>query len=291
MASVLQRKLAPPPVREETAAPGAAAAVPRALLRAGEAAPALAAEAAGVAESRLSLPELLDLADPGALSAVLEGPGGTTGLAVLPSGFFSAVVEAATTGRVAAVPGPERRASRTDAALCAPVLDGFLAALGQELETHEDRVWAGGFRAVSWPEDPRQLALLLEDVTYRRLSVSLRLGMQGREAALTLAFPAAGRGTRPPPPPPVEDAPAPSGWQAGLEARLAPATVTLDAVLVRLSLPIATLADLAPGTVLPLGTAELGRIALVDADGRPVAEGRLGQSQGRRALRLTSGVE
>ena len=61
----------------------------------------------------------------------------------------------------------------------------------------------------------------------------------------------------------------------------------LQAVLTRMTVPLASVMALQPGEVLALPSAALDRISFEGIDGRKVAEGRLGQNRGLRALRLT----
>ena len=60
----------------------------------------------------------------------------------------------------------------------------------------------------------------------------------------------------------------------------------LEAVLARLRMPLADIMNLKAGMVLALPQAGLDRISLEGCDGRLVAEGRLGQNRGMRAVRL-----
>jgi flagellar motor switch protein FliM len=68
------------------------------------------------------------------------------------------------------------------------------------------------------------------------------------------------------------------------------AQVRLDAVLTRLSLPLSRVVGLAVGDQLVLNAAALDKISLEGLDGRKMAEGRLGQNRGLRAVRLTIGL-
>ncbi|WP_248633547.1 FliM/FliN family flagellar motor C-terminal domain-containing protein, partial [Cereibacter changlensis] len=58
------------------------------------------------------------------------------------------------------------------------------------------------------------------------------------------------------------------------------ADCVLEGVLHRLSLPLAAVMALEPGSLVPLPMAALERIGLEGSDGRRLAEGRLGQNRG-----------
>ena len=263
-----------------------------ALLRHAQAIPALRLEVAGLAEARLSLAELLDGLEAPAFVAVLAGPRDSLGVALISPGLTGALIEAGTTGRLGPGDPPVRRTTPTDAMLAGRFLDAMLEGAGQELEGAADAVWAAGFRYSSWLDDARPLGLMLEEGSYRLLTLTVSLG-GARQGRLMLALPAAGRGRVAPPAPraaPVAD-PAATLWEAGFEASVSAAAVRLDAVIARLDLPLARIAALVPGDVIPLPGAALDRIALTALDGKPVAEGRLGQSQNARAIRLSMNVE
>ena len=58
-------------------------------------------------------------------------------------------------------------------------------------------------------------------------------------------------------------------------------------MVARVSLPLSRLMDLQVGELMALPRAGIDRISFEGLDGRAVAEGRLGQNRGMRAVRLT----
>ena len=169
--------------------------------------------------------------------------------------------------------------------LASRFLDDVLAEAGQELEGAADVVWAAGFRYSSSLDEPRPLGLMLEEGSYRLLTFTIAFGA-ARRGRVSMIFPAVGRGRAPmPKPAPVADT-ASQEWEEGFSASVSAAAVRLDAVLARIELPLSLLAGLAPGALVPLPGARLDRVTLTALDGRAVAEGRLGQSQSFRAIRL-----
>ncbi|MCE6962226.1 FliM/FliN family flagellar motor switch protein [Cereibacter sphaeroides] len=262
-----------------------------ALARSGRDAFALAVEVSGLTSARRSLTELLEMPEARSLYAVLEGPGEALGLAALSPPVLSALIEVQTIGRVSAAPTAVRKPTRTDAAMVSGFLDRALADLDQQLEAEEDRVWAAGFRYASFLDDPRPLGLLLEDCTYRVLVAEVELALGAKTGPLLLALPADGRGERPalPDAEPAGTGAEPS-FSAALSEQVLAADCRLDAVLERLTLPLGTLMGWQVGDVVELPKASLERIAFEGLDGRPVAEGRLGQHRGMRAVRLSGAV-
>jgi flagellar motor switch protein FliM len=61
-------------------------------------------------------------------------------------------------------------------------------------------------------------------------------------------------------------------------------------VLHRMSQPLSAVIALRVGDVLPMGMASVDRVGFEGLDGRRIAEGRLGQNRGMRAVRLTPPV-
>jgi flagellar motor switch protein FliM len=250
-----------------------------------------------------TLAELLDTIPEGGLLAVLEGPGEAQGLMVFDPALLSAVIEKLMTGQLADRPPRPRRPTRTDAALAADVIDEILRGFEAPFLGLPPARWAAGFGYDSFLDDPRPLGLMFDDIDYRvhRLVAELEGGR--RTANMVLAVPFEGRGplgraAAAPSrggdaPAPVSEPEAPDDavpWSEALEAQVLRGTVALEAVLHRLRLPLAALEGLQPGCELPIPGAALDETMLVGADGCAIARGRLGQSGGRRAVRLSGGL-
>ncbi|MEO1681573.1 MAG: FliM/FliN family flagellar motor C-terminal domain-containing protein [Pseudomonadota bacterium] len=261
-----------------------------------------------------TLSELLETVPEGGLLAVLEGPGDAQGLMALDATMLSALIEKMMTGRLSGRPPTPRRPTRTDAALVADVIDDVLRRFEAPFLGMSTARWAAGFGYSSYLDDPRPLGLMLEDIDYRMLSLALDVEKGARSCMLLLALPADGRGPlgRPAEMEGGGDwAPAHPGgsrsggaarahgaahsepepeeqlsWGDALERDVLQGRVSLDAVLHRFDLPIASLELLKPGLELPMPARVLDECAIVGADGAPIAQGRLGQSRSMRAVRL-----
>ncbi|WP_444665717.1 FliM/FliN family flagellar motor C-terminal domain-containing protein [Cereibacter changlensis] len=243
-------------------------------------------EVARLGCDRRSLAELLELPPELSLIAVLEGPREALGLIVLSPPVLAAMIEVQTIGKVAASPPLSRRPTRTDAAMVAGFIDRALEMLEDDLAADPDLIWAGGFRYASFLDDPRPLGLLLEDCAYRVLRAELVLALGAKTGGLLLVLPAEGRGERPAGTVDLHDPAEERAFSAALEAQVMAADCVLEGVLHRVSLPLAAVMALEPGSLLPLPMAALERIGLEGSDGRRLAEGRLGQNRGMRAVRL-----
>lgn len=240
---------------------------------------------------RVSLAEVLEGPPDRALLAVLEGPGEGLGMLAISPEVLGAMIELLTIGRVgAALTGP-RKPTRTDAAMLAPLIDAALADLEAGLAQEADLNWAGGWRYASFLDDPRPLGLMLEDFSYRLLRAEVDLAQGARRGSVLLALPAEGRGPRPQrltDHPPGDETQTRLAFAEALADEVEGAEARLVAVLTRVSLPLSRVVGLAPGDVLPLSAAALDKVSLEGIDGRKMAEGKLGQTRGLRALRLTA---
>ena len=237
--------------------------------------------------NRRSLTELTDLLPDHAMLAVLEGPGDALGLMALSPAVLSGLIEVQTMGRVLAQAPIPRKPTRTDAAMVAPVIERALAALDEALADEADLAWAGGFRYASFLDDPRPLALLLDDQPYRVLSAQVSLSGGAKLGEIVLALPAKGRGHRPHLASALaDDAHAVQAFTHQMNEVVMGVPCQLDAVLARLTLSLVAVLQLEPGVIVPLPKSALSGIRLEGLDRLPLAEARLGQNSGMRAVRL-----
>jgi flagellar motor switch protein FliM len=296
MTDVIRRKIdrARPALAE--GAPGADRGWRLALARATRDAMGLDLDFRKLTITRLSLVEILDIAPERALLALLDGPAAGLGVIMLAPPVTSALIEMQTVGRLSTAPAAPRRPSRIDAAMVAGVIDRALSGLDEALADEADLSWAGGFRYASYLEDARPLALMLEEDMYRVLTAEVALGggtgggPGGREGTIVLVLPAEGRGERPVIASDPDENVAPQ-FTAALQAQVMQSDCRLDAVVGRLTLPLRQIMALEVGETLLLPSAALDSIALETLDGRRVAQARLGQHRGMRALKLSDAVQ
>ncbi len=265
---------------------GAEKAWPLALARSARDDFSMTFEVSQILAQRLSLTELLELPPERAMIALLEGPREGLGILLLSPEVLAALIEAQTLGKVSNQPVMPRKPTRTDAAMVADFFDHALIALQDQLLTDEDLVWTDGFRYSSFLDEPRPLALLLEDTTYKVLQAECLLGGM-RQGKVILALPADGHGRRPHrhakqvAEPAIEMV-----FSAALGEQILESACELQAVLSRVTVPLATIMGLTVGAVIPLPTAALDRITLEGIDSQVVGQGRLGQNRGQRAVRM-----
>ena len=248
-------------------------------------------EVASMKVHKRSLAEVLELPPDRAFMALLDGPDGGLGLIILSAEVMSALIEMQTTGRVSSTAPLPRKPTRTDAAMVATTIDRALVELDAALAEEADLIWAGGFRYASFLEDPRPLGLLLEDQPYRVMTAELALAEGARRGGMILALPADGRGRKPALPRSGE-VPDPAASAPSFSIMLAEAVMgagcVLQAAIGRLSMPLQQVMALEVGQVMALPDATLERITLEAPDGHRLAQARLGQNKGMRALRLSA---
>lgn len=249
-----------------------------------EAGAALARREAGLSAALAALPEA-------GLLAVLEAEGGARGLVTLSPGMIDALVEVQTTGRVDAGELPPREVTRIDEALVREFLDFTLAAFAQETAELPGRDWPARLVYGSRVRDRGQVSLLLPEGRYLVLMSDLGFEGVARRASVVLLLPPEGAGAMPgssaaatgPAPAP---APADADWCRARQGMIDRMPLPLEAVLMRVTRPLAEVDRLAVGDLIPFGAGELAHVTLETGAGATVLSGRLGQMGGRRALRL-----
>lgn len=239
---------------------------------------------------RMSLAEVLELAPERGLIAVLEGPAGALGVVMLSPDVLAGMIEAQTTGVVTAQPAPQRRPTRTDAAMAAGLIDGALEELERGVDGLDDCLWAKGYRYASFLEDIRPLGLLLEDVVYRLFRAEVDLALGAKKGSIFMALPAELHTGKEKPSEALRAASAAALFHKGLALQVLGADCQLDGVLARTQLSLSQIMDFEIGQVLALPGAAVERISLEGLDGRKLCEGRLGQNRGLRAIRLSEPV-
>lgn len=241
---------------------------------------ALARREAGLTAALAALPEA-------GLLAVIEAEGGARGLVALSPGMVDALVEVQTTGRVDAGELPPREVTRIDEALVREFLDFTLAAFAQETAELPGRDWPARLVHGSRVRDRGQVSLLLPEGRY--LVLVADLGFEGvtRRASVVLLLPPEGAVAMPGSPAAATGpAPADPDWCRARQGMIDRMPLPLEAVLMRVTRPLAEVDRLAVGDLIPFGAGELAHVTLETGAGAAVLCGRLGQIGGRRALRL-----
>lgn len=194
---------------------------------------------------------------------------------------MTSVIEVQTIGQVTKMAVPDRVLTHTDAAMVSPLIEGALERLVQNLEDNPICETVSGFRFGAMIEDPRAAALLLEAPSYMTFHAEVDLALGRRRGSLLFTFPVvehkAGQ----------QGSPAVDGQKGPFEEALMLVDTDLDTVLGSITLPLSKLRTLSVGDQLGLNANCHTRVALRSQEGRVIAGGVLGQSNGKRAVRLT----
>ncbi|PZX19777.1 flagellar motor switch protein FliM [Palleronia aestuarii] len=251
----------------------------RALIHGFSRAIGLDAAVTGMEQASLTPDEIGAMVGEGALCALLDGPHGY-GIAILDPGVVNSIVEMMTIGRVYSRATTPRAVTATDAAMMADPIDRFLEsqeALAGDLETPI----TSGYRYATHLNEIRKIVLLMADAPHDHTQLDLSLGPSGeRVGRIDVILPRL--------PAPEPEGEVVKDWSSQLSGRLMGSEVNLRAELQRLTLSVEKVQSLEVGTVLPLSRQSIDRVRLVTATGAVLSDGRLGQSAGRKAVRLGS---
>lgn len=272
--SVLHRMVRPATPSPDTGSGGLSRVLRRAAIRAGDGL-GLKLDVTDVRDTTESLSGLLSsLGDGGWLLVALEGPDGRRGAMALDTAAVTALIEVQTLGRLSGAAPAARSLTRTDAMLAEP----FIAAFLSQCQTGAAGDLLEGYVFGAPARDLHGLGVLLDDVPHRLLRSRLRFDDSPHEGRMVLAVPTA-----------VQDAgvaaAAPDAWSRELGQNLGEARMVLDVALHRLTLPLDQAQALAVGQMLDIPGTALTQ-ATLRAAGKAVMQGRLGQINGMRAIKL-----
>ncbi|NVO57215.1 FliM/FliN family flagellar motor switch protein [Rhodobacteraceae bacterium B1Z28] len=232
----------------------------------------------GVKQSNRSQDDLVQMIGEDWLLLLFNGTEGVAA-ACLDPGFVSAIVQTQTIGEVTADPSEARAFTDTDAAMVAPLIEEALIRAVALVEAAADQVCLSGYEFASRAADLRSMSLGLVDDTYRIFDLTVDLAGGLRQGQISILLP-----DLPVMSAPVEDAQVDTG--PCLEQSSGVLRAELNAVLCKMTLPLAGLSGLEVGGLLPLASARLDRTEILTIDRTSAAVGRLGQCGGLRAIRL-----
>lgn len=230
----------------------------------------------------------IDMMEAANLLVLLDGPQGRVGAAMIDAGLVGGMIQQQTMGRVVPATGDPRPMTQTDAAMCAPLLDALFDKASAAVEDEADRLLLRGFTFGARSEEPRLVAMALEDAEYRVIRLTLDMAKGVRQGDLVLFLPLV----------PLHD---PDGGgldgsdddegHADIGSRnLTDVVMHLEAELmvqlchVRMNLSDLTHLSAGDTVLLPPGTFPKTRI--IAQSGKCLGTGTLGQVDGQRALKI-----
>ena len=212
------------------------------------------------------------------LTYLIETEDGVRGLAILDASLMASLIEVQVGGTVTERPVGDRRPTRTDGIVAGEVVDKWLnSAAEATMEAGLEAGWPfAGFDRVPGVLSRREVGLLLEPVEYRCVDIELSLGGGAKTGRLRLAAP--------------RRVPLIEGREittaAQMRTHLPALSVEIRAVLARLPLCMTTANGLQAEQVIPLPHGCLQNVRLETITGRLIREARLGQLEGKKAVRL-----
>lgn len=203
---------------------------------------------------------------------------GDGGLCIVSPELLAGLIEIQLYGYVTAGEVGERKPTRTDGIVVASLVDAWMTT-AQEVATAEDMepLPFTGFVRGNGVLDQRNAGLLIEPGRYAQMSVKMSLGDDAKTGMLTLAWPAHTQAGA------VEQTLAKQ-----MERHLLNLDAPLHVVLARIPLAIERVRTLAVDDVIEVPAQALVSVKLEGIDGTPVGTGRLGQVEGKRAVRLNA---
>ncbi len=193
----------------------------------------------------------------------------------------AAIVEMQIVGAPIDQAATDRAPTLTDHRLCEPFLDAFLKAFPAAVSGTPLGGWADGVALDDRFGDVRAAGLVLADCKYRVVRMNVDLGVAERQGQIAMVLPLAEVSL-----PQVAVDPDPVDWDAAFQETVQDAPATLEAQLHSFSVPLAAIEGLRVDQLLPLPGCTVSSVKLRAADGTTVAQAKLGQLGGMRAVRL-----
>lgn len=213
------------------------------------------------------------------LLVVLDCPQGRMGAASMDAATVTALIQQQTIGAVIGKAPDARNYTPTDAAMTAEFLERTFAKVMAMLEGHADQTIFSGYRFGAQVENVRSLVLGMEAEDYRVIELNLDLACGAMQGVMKLILPE-------PTAEELQDGQGGGAQGPSLGGNMGAIRAELSAVLCKMRVPLNEFAGLKVGDTLPLDQAFLYETDLLTIGGQQVAQGRLGQMNGARAVRL-----
>lgn len=279
--AVLRRMASPPPPAPDDVPITSSKAIRLAITRAADKTHKMALSVSALREEVVSLEDMLAAIEPEMMLLGMQMDGRAQGIAAVGLELRAAVLELQTVGRVLEGAAEDRAPTETDARLSVPLITAFLAHLQTTASQTALDGWGEGFTVGDRFQSPRAAGLILDDVKFRVIRISVDLGHGGRTSDLSIALPSRAKCSEK-----VVKADDTGNWETRFQSVVNASPAKLDALLHRFKLPLYRAQGLAVGQVIPLPGCTVSSIQLLAGDGRRVATARLGQSGGMRAVRI-----
>ncbi|UWQ73123.1 FliM/FliN family flagellar motor C-terminal domain-containing protein [Leisingera sp. M658] len=213
------------------------------------------------------------------LLVVLDCPHGRMGAASMDAATVTALIQQQTIGTVMGKAPDERHYTPTDAAMTAEFLERTFGKVFAMLDGQADQAIFTGYRFGAQVENVRSLVLGMEAEDYRVIELNLDLACGAMQGVMKLILPE-------PTAEELQDGQGSGAQGPSLGRNLGSIRAELSAVLCKMRVPLRDFTGLKVGDSLPLDSAFLYETDLLTIGGQSIAQGRLGQMNGARAVRL-----
>ena len=212
------------------------------------------------------------------LLILLEGQNGEPGALAMDMQVMAGLVEFQTLGQVVPKPVTDRVPTKVDAALITPFLEDALMRYVRMLaEEGEAPYWLQHYKFGAMMQDTRTLSLAMTAQDYQMFVLDVKLERGKKTGTMALLFPDVQVLVNEPEDDAETDA---EKFQNGVKE----ASTVLNAVVGKISLPIAQIQALQAGDTLPLSEEAMQNATLEALTGEEIAEVRIGQLNGMRAV-------
>ena len=211
------------------------------------------------------------------LVTLLVKDGFPSGICMFDAAALASLIEVQTTGRVSRSDAATRKPTATDVLMISDILDRWISSGEAEFSLRQatDMLPFQGYRHGPMLPDARAVELTLDPAPYQTMRLGLEFGGGARHGNITLVTP-------------VSDCSS-VALSCDFEPHLLKLPAVMEAVLTRLSVPLSQILDFKKGDLFPVPMSSVANMTLETPQGDTVAIARLGQLNGKRAVRL-SGV-
>ncbi len=280
-AGILARKLAKPAQAESARSQTPMRALRMEVARASRDVFGAEIDVIGVEITQSGLDDLVSPLSKGHCPIGLVAPEGLVGLVIADPEVLAAAGEMMTTGRIRPTPAEARSPTEVDAALIEPFLTGLMTAIQRDCGSSSPGDWFPAIAVGRKFSGVMALRLALPERPYKIFRMTLDLGAGGRQGEIAFALPAAIAAPEDPP-----ERHCRADWPAQMSDVVMQKPTEVEAILGRFRLPLAIAEALKVGQVLLLLELDIGAVSLEASDGSRIANCRLGQSGGMRAVRV-----
>ena len=223
--------------------------------------------------------------DDAALMLLLDGPAGCVGAAVMDTALVGALIQQQTIGTVLPDTGPNRRMTRTDAAICAPLIDMLVARCAPILDSARDCALIEGFEFGAKAEDARTLAIALDAADYIAIALTVDIARGVRQGEIKLILPSLRSRERMNPQPTTDQTEQEGTRKADLTKQVMGLNADLRMIVCTLSVPLNKLRALKVGDDLALPPGAFPNVQITTSTGRILGRGVVGHVDGVRAVK------